>query len=128
MYINGKEDYEHNQFFTKIDELICRCAEQGDGRVDLNIQRKPSRSHSEYYKICASNFPYFSSVSSKRLRIYLSELHSRSTNRQAFDIFKQGLLYVVNQTGYGKIHLTFERTKKEKIIFCEITVSRRHTI
>ena len=128
MYINGREDYEHNQFFTKIDELICRCAEQGEGRVDFNIQRKSSRSHSKYYKICASNFPYFSFVSSKTLRVHLSELHNRSTNRQAFEIFKQGLLNVVDESGFGKIHLIFEKGKEETIIFCEITVSRRHTI
>lgn len=128
--MNRREHYndEHNLILNQINEVICRNAEQGDGVVDVNIERQPFRGHSEY-KICAPNLSlYSSSISGNKLRGDLSELHDRSTNKKAFGIFKTALLEVLNDSGFGDIYISITKKKKETVVMSKITISRRHTI
>ena len=127
---NERKDGEPSKFFAQIEEQICRFAEQGEGRVDVNIQCYPLRKGHSEYRICAPNlFLSPGYISNNKLRGDLSQLHDRSTNRQAFEIFKKGLVDILEASGFGQIQLTFNRDRKEKtIIFCEITISQKHII
>jgi hypothetical protein len=131
MYINEKNDYKHHyKFLTQIEKIICRFTEQGDGRVDINIERHPFRKGHSEYMICASNLSScISSISSRILREHLSNIHKSSTNKQAFEVFKEGLLNVVKEDGFGRIRLMFKKNRQGKtIIFCEITISQKYVI
>lgn len=126
-----RENSESNKFkfFAQIEELMCKFAEKGAGKVDINLQSQPIGKGQRKLKVYAPNLtPSLNVFSSVNLRSYLSQSYTH-TDKKAFLLLKESLLDILNAGGFGKVQLIFSKNKKEEtIIFCEVTISQKYVV